>query len=55
MESNDGLKEINIKNYMFYYFDDITELEYFDFDNILIDEKWNENILFWFITFHTKL
>ena len=45
MESNDKLKEINIKNCKCYYFDDISKTEDFDFDNILIDEKPYENIL----------
>ena len=34
MESNDELKEINIKNGTRYYVDDIIKIEYFDFDNI---------------------
>ena len=34
MESNDELKEINIKNGTRYYVDDIIKFEYFDFDNI---------------------
>ena len=34
-----NLKEINIKNRMCYYFDDIIKTEDFDLDNILIDEK----------------
>ena len=42
MERNDELKEINIKSC---YFDDIIEIEDFDLDNILIDEKSYENIL----------
>ena len=37
-ESNDKLKEINIKNYMCYYFNDIIKIEDFDLENILIDE-----------------
>ena len=45
MESNDELKEINIKNHTCYYFDDTIETEDCDFDNILIDERQNENIL----------
>ena len=36
MESNEKLKEINIKNGMYYY-DDIIKTEHFDFDNILIN------------------
>ena len=38
MESNDKLKEIDIKNCTCYYFDKITKLEDFDSD-ILIEEK----------------
>ena len=33
------LKEINIKNRMCYYFDDIIKTVDFNLDNILIDEK----------------
>ena len=32
MESNDELKEIDIKNRTCYYFDDIIKIEDFDFD-----------------------
>ena len=39
MNSNDQLKEIDFRNRTCYYFDDIVKIEYFDFDNILIDEK----------------
>ena len=39
MESNDKLKEINVKNRVFYYFDDIIKIEDFDLDNILVDEN----------------
>ena len=45
MESNDELKEINIKNRTCYYFNDIIKFEDFDLDNILIDEKSYQNIL----------
>ena len=45
MESNDKLKEIDIKNRTCDYFEDITKIEDFDFENILIDEKSYENIL----------
>ena len=45
MESNDELKEIEIKDCIWYYFNDIIKTEDFDFDNILIDEKSYENIL----------
>ena len=39
MESNDKLKEIDIKNRTCYYFDNIIKIEDFDNDDILRDEK----------------
>ena len=39
MESNDKLKEIDIKNRRCYYIDEIIKIEDFDLDNILIDKK----------------
>ena len=39
MESNDKLKEIDIKNRKCYYCDDIIKIEDFDPDNISIDQK----------------
>ena len=30
---------------MYYYFDDVNEIKDSDFDNILIDEKSQENVL----------
>ena len=47
MGSNDELKElkeIDIKNCMRYYFDEIIKIEDFDFD-ILLDQKSDKNIL----------
>ena len=44
MESKDGLKEIDIKNCMCYYFDNIiTSRDIYSAD-ILLDEKIYENI-----------
>ena len=37
-----------------YVLDDIIKIEDSNFDNILIDEKLYENILF-FLAFHTKV
>ena len=51
MESNDKLKEIDIRNRMCYYFDDIIKIEDFDLDNILKDEKLFENILIFNISY----
>ena len=36
---------------MCYYFDDIIELEDFEIDNILIEEKSHENILIYDISY----
>ena len=47
MESNDELKEIDIKNLTCYYFDDIIKTEDFGLDSILIDEKLYQNISFY--------
>ena len=40
-----NLKEIDIKNCRCYYFDGITKIEGFDFNDILSYEKSFENIL----------
>ena len=55
MESNDKLSEIDIKNRMCYYFDDIINSEDFDVDNILLNEKSNENILLYDISHKTLI
>ena len=52
MESNE-LKEIEIKNKRCYYFDDIIEIDDFDFDNILINEKSYKYILVYDISYKT--
>ena len=57
MESKDELKENDIKNCTYYYFNDITKDLEIDFDNTLLDKKSYKskykNILI--MTFHTKL
>ena len=40
---------------MCYYFDDIIKLENFDLDNVLIDEKSDENILIYDISYKTLI
>ena len=37
---------------MCYYFDDIIQIEDFNFDKILLDEKLYKNILFYDVTVH---
>ena len=39
MESNDKVKEADIKSLACFYFDDIVRIGYFDFDNILLSEN----------------
>ena len=43
MENNNKLKEIDIKKCIFYYFDDIININGVDLVNILFDEKSLEN------------
>ena len=43
MESNNELKEIDIKNCTCCYFDDVMIVGDFDFNNILLDKKLYEN------------
>ena len=56
METNDKLKEINVKNRTWYHFDDIIKFQDFDNDNISIDEKsckillvYNISYKIWFV------
>ena len=44
MEINE-FKNVYNKNCTCYYFDDIDKSEYFDFENILIDQESCKNIL----------
>ena len=55
MESNNELKEIDIKKCTCYYFDDIIKIQHFHFDDILIDEKLNKNILVYNISYKTLI
>ena len=51
MDSNNELKDIDIKKCSCYYFDDIITIENFNFDNILIDKKSYKNILVYNISY----
>ena len=44
MESKNEFKEIDIKNHVCYYFDDIINGTDINFSNILLDKKSYENI-----------
>ena len=45
--------KVRIKNRKYYYFDDITKVEDFEIDNVLIDEKSHKNILIYVIPYKT--
>ena len=53
MESKNILKESHIKNHMCCYFDDISKIEDFDINKILINKKPYENILVYSIACKT--
>ena len=54
MENNE-LKKVRIKNRTCYYFNDIIKSEDFDLYNILIEEKSQENILIYDISYETLI
>ena len=43
------VKDINIKNHTYYYFDDVINIKDFDPSNIKIDEQSYENIFIYYI------
>ena len=47
------VKDINIKNYTHYLFDDIININDFDPNNIKINEKLYKNIFIYYITYVT--
>ena len=55
MDSNNESNEIDIKNGICYYFDDIIKIEDLDLDNILIDGNSYENILGYNISYKTLI
>ena len=55
MESDDKLKEIDVKKYTCYYFDDIVKIEDFSFSNVSIDEKSSENIFVYNISYKSLI
>ena len=52
---NSEFKKVSIKKCTCYYFNDITKLEDFDFDNILLHEKSYENMLIYDISYKTLI
>ena len=55
MDSNDELKETDIRNRTCYYFDAKTKTEDFNLDNILIKKKRYKNILVYNISYKTLI
>ena len=47
------VKDINVKNRTYYFFNDIINIENFDPSNIKIDEKSYKNILIYYIGYVT--
>ena len=47
------VKDINIKNHTYYFFDDIINIKDFDPNNIKIDEKPYKNVLIYYIAYVT--
>ena len=47
------VKDINIKNHTYYFFDDIINIKVFDPNNIKIDEQVDKNILIYYIRYMT--
>ena len=47
------VKDINIKNRTYYFFNNIINIESFDPNNIKIDEKSYKNVLFYYIGYVT--
>ena len=45
------VKDINIKNHKYYFFDGIINIKDFDLNNIKIDEKSYKNILIYYIAY----
>ena len=50
MDSDDELREIDIKNCRYYYFGDMIKIEDFDINKIFIDEKPLENVFLYNIS-----
>ena len=48
-----SVKNLNIKNHRYYFFDDIINIKDFDPNNIKIDEKSYKNILIYYIGYVT--
>ena len=50
---SNNVKDINIKNHTYYFFDDIINIKKFDPNNIKLEEKSYKNILFYYLAYVT--
>ena len=50
---NNKVKDIDIKNYIYYFFNGMINIKAFDRNNIKLDEKWYKNILVYYIGYVT--
>ena len=50
---SNNVEDINIKNWTYYFFNDIINIESFAPNNIKVDEKSNKNILIYYIGYLT--
>ena len=55
MESDNELKEIDVKNRISYYFHGIIKIEGLDFNNIVLDEKSYRNVLLYDVSYKTLI
>ena len=53
VQIENDVKDINIKNRTYYFFDDLSNKKEFDSDNIKIDEKSYKNIFIYYIGYVT--
>lgn len=53
MNSDNNLKEVDIKNQKCYYLGKVIDSNNLNLDNILVDKKWFENILIYSVAYRT--
>ena len=53
MKMSNKVKHIDLKNFTYYFFNDIINIKNFDQNNIEIDEKSHKNILIYYIGYVT--
>ena len=53
IKMNNKVKDIDIKNYIYYFFNGMINIKAFDPNNIKLDENWYKNILVYYIGYVT--